>query len=947
MATAGATALPLLRDQARVVAMWDASWPRWAETWLRALIGERLLVETPTEPRAPCANFVVHQCHSPAAERFAVATKVLGQPEPSVVVVPADEVGSWAHHLDLLGVPVLAFVPGQRGATLVEKCLQAWADLHDGKSVARADLDDLILGKVLNWRHRDASSAEAKGSSADAVRTPDPLTREKLRKLWRGVRRGSGTLQQWQTRLSAVQRRSEAEIDELVGRGLLEPAESVERKAAVVAGSAEVAARLDILRIHHTKAEVIDLLRQCELVGMAAHRPLEAAAAKSALGQLRDAEQMEFADAWRAVASAGLANASGAWTDKTCPGSGVCWVVPWGGVPDTVPGRRFLCGLDRHPPGAGDEPWLSAATLCERGLPTAAMRAEPARREVERALSGAASAVLSYRTRTGQGATASPSAWLAQFIERIELPPKGDPAWQRTWSRSTVATWYQDTAIREASQTAEPGPGATEESADLLRRRQALQSHLSGTAGPWTGALGVRPPVGVRGHSVSGLQRFACNPYRYFLEKVLGLREDEENDDSLDSREQGSALHTALELPMLGRVKHGPFDLSQAPATLRDEILSGVELQYRTAAGDLLAEAVWTGDAERWAGELGLWLTQRAEELANAPTDDVDGGLAHDPKLKEALGTIALLDTFLADPSETTLALLKDQYSVSANSNLYKAMKALATDTEGDRSALTANLVTLSEKASKDAAKHEKRVRQRYLGRPYSHLIAVEQLLHAAPGQPLAVDVGEGMVLPMQGSIDRIEWSPERHQLAVVDYKSGTPDTKLADKIATGEHLQLPLYALALETLVARGLFGAGHVPIDALVGAIRLEFLKRKNKFHSMAVLDVHAPLPLATAERGADEAGAMPSSLAAPCPPASSAMEVARAFARQFAQAIDRGEFPLVQRAGKDWPDSMTLAMRSIPELCAGGQPQVGVTRSAGGVPLPGPAAAATPQA
>ena len=118
-----------------------------------------------------------------------------------------------------------------------------------------------------------------------------------------------------------------------------------------------------------------------------------------------------------------------------------------------------------------------------------------------------------------------------------------------------------------------------------------------------------------------------------------------------------------------------------------------------------------------------------------------------------------------------------------------------------------------------------------------------------------------------------------------------------------GEHLQLPLYAVAVEQLAAAGriLAREGNVAHEgtARVGAVMLASLKRagKSESHAAVAIDPHAEL----------KAG-------------QSAVELARGYAHAFREAIEAGCFLLADRqktkagAASD-SDAVARAMRFIP--------------------------------
>jgi hypothetical protein len=149
------------------------------------------------------------------------------------------------------------------------------------------------------------------------------------------------------------------------------------------------------------------------------------------------------------------------------------------------------------------------------------------------------------------------------------------------------------------------------EQPQLRRRVQAIQSHDATTSGPHTGDLGVAVPPD-RPYSASALQSFAALPYRYFVERVLGVRERErraESASALLATEQGQVVHHALETALAARLEQtdGPLELTSIAEPLLTELLDALGLGYRRQAEHGRAEAIWANERDRWATELSIW----------------------------------------------------------------------------------------------------------------------------------------------------------------------------------------------------------------------------------------------------------------------------------------------------------------------------------------------------
>jgi len=68
--------------------------------------------------------------------------------------------------------------------------------------------------------------------------------------------------------------------------------------------------------------------------------------------------------------------------------------------------------------------------------------------------------------------------------------------------------------------------------------------------------------------------------------------------------------------------------------------------------------------------------------------------------------------------------------------------------------------------------------------------------------EPLGFDAGEGVSIPLAGRIDRIDATANGSRARVVDYKTGNPKN-VSKPLDRGRHLQLPVYLLAADELLA------------------------------------------------------------------------------------------------------------------------------------------------
>jgi RecB family exonuclease len=373
----------------------------------------------------------------------------------------------------------------------------------------------------------------------------------------------------------------------------------------------------------------------------------------------------------------------------------------------------------------------------------------------------------------------------------------------------------------------------------LPERAAAIRAHETARVGPHTGELGVRVPP-PRTYSVTGLQSFAILPYIYFVERVLGIAEAEQADDDLNPMEQGGALHGALETAVREALDaaEGPVDVLKQDAALRSRTVERLTAEIVDRHAETLAPDVVEGDRGRWETELGLWWDDFLERAGAEPQPN--------------------------------------------------AMKMPAVQKKTEE----------KEKKQAQLQKAARKVEIAETLAPGNEVVAAEYQIGERDA-PLAVDLGEGRTIAMTGRIDRIERDdrPGRRRLNIVDYKSGRPKSKneLESRLGDGSHLQLPLYARALEQQRAadpESLGGAGDTPVEAL----RLEFLKRR-------LDDKVAPFGIRL-DREIGRVSATQEVL--------TVAQAAARFAAGFVDCIEQGHFPALERT-----DRQTRGPRRIDEV------------------------------
>jgi hypothetical protein len=757
-----------------------------------------------THPSAPLDLRLA--CAGPEAEIAEVARLLRAEPErPAVVLAPADAVPRWVARLRHRDVPVRAWVEhraANTGAARVARALLR--TLAEPRAVRRDDLELLLFGPALRaW----ASLADELG--VDWPRAPNPGD---LRTAWEAQRASAFSLASLSKRLLAAGDAALERLDEHAAR-FAWPAELLAARRTRSHDAhrllAAAIARLDRVASEPRPSALASLLEDWDLLGRAAvHSSVgpELIAARIIVDLCKRASERD--DAAMQVASFAtdldhaLAGAStGSWEQSRALGGGggpPVWVLPYASVSaiGRLPARVFLTGLDAHPHPPVHHGPISDALRRELGLRIDGERFELELRLldelVETAHRGGANVVGSWRQRDGVGGQRPPGPWIAGRqdegraravgVDIIALPPA---------DQTPSAPLEQ--ALRDWSR--EP---------ELRRRVEAMRAHEGPLVGPHTGELGITVPASAP-YSASALQRYAALPYRYFVERVIGLRERElgETASSLLASEQGQVVHRALESAHLARLSAGPLELASVAEALLTEVLTGLSDAYRKRAEHGQAEAIWSNERDRWARELTLWW---------------QGWLS---RLRSAYGPTATANRSEPDACLPGLFLLAAEWSPGS----------------GDDGAFE-------------------------------------------------LDLGL-RTLPFVAVIDRIELDPRRQRIDVVDYKTGRPRfaSELAAELRAGVHLQLPLYALAVQQVVARAPERL-RLPVAAPVAALRLEYLQR--------------PLPRGSKPSFPEARGFVPTRALGVDASGQTwtIIDAAISFTIAFVSAIEAGRFPMVAR-------------------------------------------------
>jgi len=549
-----------------------ASEVRWQQKLLEALGAELL----PLTAHRELAETVEWRSAGPEVEVAQIARFLRLARNAATVLVPAEDVGRYARRLRQHDLPVRAWVPRPAGSTGVPRLVRALLDARS-KRPTRSTLSLLLFGRQLRpFEGKD-------------------LPYGTIRELWKRMRRGSGSIQEWRAWVEKAHGLGVLTLEE---RPDIAPERLEHRRKELARASKALVGTLDRLVAVRTAADLKKLLEDWQ-AGNATRGERGSAAARASLESLRT-KLVELGDQpldeVRDILVASVEEvAPGEWLDDVSEGRiPAVEVMPHG---TALPPREDLvviCGLERYPAPPAPGPMLSDEAEAQVGLEGSRARYKAACWLLDRQAS-AARVVLSWRDRDGQGAACPAGPWILRrkCKETIafgpgHLSPRG---WSRQPSR-------RDAEVRR------------QRSESLLGARvRAVGSHEAEAFGAYSGLLGVR--IVLSGTtSVSALQSYARLPYRYFVERILGYREPEEIGDEPSRMEQGNVIHAALE----AQVKAILDERGGQPvpwAEIHPRIAAGIEAyigeQLTRGFNGLLAQEVLEGDRKRWTEAVADW----------------------------------------------------------------------------------------------------------------------------------------------------------------------------------------------------------------------------------------------------------------------------------------------------------------------------------------------------
>ncbi len=562
-------------------------------------------------PRAPrCLQQL--RCDGPEVEIAAVARELRKRRCPTTVVVPATAVSRWVDRLRHRDIPLRGWISRPAATTPAGRVVVSIvAVVRDGRA-SLPTLRDILFGAALRpWVER----AEVGGDETlDAIEEGRGATARygSVLSLFDQLRRQSGTLAEWKKRVEHVAARRVLEIERKASADDDNGAYRADRVNRVNADAKALVDRLERLASLKTGADLSSLLADWRYRQTALGRgsgTAEASAALTALLVIREHAADALPSLHDRLVSALREAAAGEWIDETSSTGPVVEIIPYDGVLEPTSNRIILTGLDAEPMPPPRSALLCEPTVAGLGLPTATEGYREQLRRLDR-LAEHPDCLLSWRARDGVGAVLSPGPWVATRVTSDDVHGVGLIELASPESDSIRCDLERDVVAPSSPQ--------------LRAAIDAIASHGADAIGPHTGALGVS--VAPREYSVSALQSFAKFPYQYFIERVLGVGEDEASSDDLDAMEAGVVVHAALERALRALLRAGPVDLKASADEIGVAIQTEVAKGVREAAEHSLAAPVWEGIIARWQEELAQWWKDRRKQLEGTRVHAVELG---------------------------------------------------------------------------------------------------------------------------------------------------------------------------------------------------------------------------------------------------------------------------------------------------------------------------------
>ena len=319
-------------------------------------------------------------------------------------------------------------------------------------------------------------------------------------------------------------------------------------------------------------------------------------------------------------------------------GAGV-YIGPPAGIAGTEYDVMYAVGMveRQFPPRPRANPWLA------QNLPELDRVSSLERNDFVAAVAAARKVVLSWPAATAERCSAYPSRWVIEAANHLHDRKGGTNrlTHENLTENASAKPWLTVVPSREAGLRnladfhMQPADGTeynlmhlVAETRDTLLHHQAIASDLrmanalnarnarnGNVLSPWDGRLGPDIPkvaaIGTKDYPISpsALEAWATCPYKFFLNRILGIAAPpEEEEDEMSASERGSLVHKILERFVRegNQTDTDLLDLAETEFAIAEERgVTGYPLLWDMAKEDILAglrsfmaaEADWLAEA--------------------------------------------------------------------------------------------------------------------------------------------------------------------------------------------------------------------------------------------------------------------------------------------------------------------------------------------------------------